>query len=235
MKKIENANVAARSLLKCKNHAYVTVSPTDFVPINNKDFTSLVIFSGHNHEVYGVFLSTDLIVNCGASSHFSPDKFNFINFKTIAPEPICAADGYTFSAIGCGNLIVTLPVKDGEQGPLITLKQVYYAPKMAFTRVNNLYHLDSSAIQGPELLKHYTNVASGPISINKLHCCMGHINFQTLQEMVCKGAIEGVYYFLLLVTMLTDFYHMYTRWANRYPISLGELLSNTLSNTVSNQ
>ena len=147
----------------------------------------------------------------------------------ISPEPIQAADGQTFSAIGCGDLVVTLPMKNGECGPPITLKRVFYAPKMAFTlisvacfdkagcsltiedgeckihspqphctilgsipQINNLYRLDSSAIQGPEPLKHYANVASGPISIDKLHRCMGHVNFQTLGEMVRKGAVKGV-------------------------------------------
>ncbi len=135
MKKTESANMAARSSSKCENHAYLTVGLTDFVPLDNEDFDYLVITSGHNHEAYGVSSSTDLIVDCGASSHFSPDKFKFVNFETISPEPIRAADGHTFSAIGRGDLIVTLPVKDGEQGPQITLKRVYYAPKMAFTLV----------------------------------------------------------------------------------------------------
>jgi len=229
--KIETANAATSSSLKCdENHAYITVSPTDLVPINdNKDFDSLVITSGHNHEAYGVSLSTDLIVNCGASSHFLPDRFKFVNFEAISPEPIRAADGHTFSAIGRGDLVVTLSVKNGENGPPITLKRIYYAPKMAFTlisvacldkagcsltiedgeckihspqpyhtvlgsvpSVNNLYRLDSSAIQSPEPPKHYANVASGPISIDELHCHMGHINFQTLGEMVRKCAVEGV-------------------------------------------
>jgi len=115
-----------------------------------------------------------------------------------------------------------LPVH--QNGPPVTLKRVYYAPKMAFTlvlvacldkagcsltiedsecqirsprpyctilgsvpHINNLYHLDSLAIQGPEPPKHYTNVASGPISINELHCRMGHVNFQKLVQ---KGAVR---------------------------------------------
>ena len=228
-KKSESANNAAASSSKSENHAYITVGPTDFVPLDDEDFASLVITSGHNHEAYGVSSLTDLIVNCGASSHFSPDKIKFVNFEVIPPEPIRAADGHTFSATGRGDLVVTLPVRDGETGPPITLKRVYYAPKMAFTlvsvacldkagcsltiedseckirsprpnrtvlgsvpRVNNLYQLDSSVIQSPELPKHYANVANGPISINELHCRMGHVNFQTLREMVRKGAIEGV-------------------------------------------
>jgi len=228
-KKSESANVSTASSSKCENHAYVTVGPADFVPLDNKGFDSLVITSGHNHEAYGVSSSTDLIVDCGASSHFSPDKFKFINFEAISPVPIRAADGHTVSAISRGDLIVTLPVKDGKYGPQVTLKRVYYAPKMAFTlvsvacldkagcsltiedgqciirsprpyrtilgfvpQVNNLSHLDSSAIQTPKLPKHYASVASGSISINELHHHMGHVNFQTLGKMVHKGAVEGV-------------------------------------------
>ena len=117
MKKLESASLAATSLSKCENHAYITVGPSDFVHLDNEDFNSLVITSGHNHEAYGVSSSTNLIVDCSASSHFSPDKFIFINFETISPEPIRAADGHTFSAIGCGDLVVTLPLEDGEEGP----------------------------------------------------------------------------------------------------------------------
>ena len=64
------------------------VGPADFVPLDDEGFDSLVITSGHNHEAYGVSSSTDLIVDCGASSHFSPDKFKFINFEAISPKPI---------------------------------------------------------------------------------------------------------------------------------------------------
>ena len=86
--KKETANVATASSLKRDNHAYVTVSPTDFVPIDDEDFASLIITSGHNHKAYGVSSSTDLIVNCSTSSHFSPDKFKFVNFEAISPELI---------------------------------------------------------------------------------------------------------------------------------------------------
>jgi hypothetical protein len=227
--KKESANSAAETSSKRENHAYVTVGPTDLIHQDEEASTALVITSGHNHEAFGVSPSTDLIVDCGASSHFSPDKSKFINFEAILPEPIRAADGHTFSAIGCGDLIVTLPTKDGETGPPITLKRVYYAPKMAFTlvsvacldkagcsltiedgeciirsprpyrtilgsvpRVDNLYRLSSSAIQAPDPPIHYANIADGPISINELHRRMGHVNFQTLREMIREGAVEGV-------------------------------------------
>src|SRR6266545_337686 len=75
-KKTESANAAAACLSKCENHAYVTVGPMDFVPLDDEDFASLIITSSHNHKVYGVSSSTDLIVDCGASSHFLLTKLS---------------------------------------------------------------------------------------------------------------------------------------------------------------
>ena len=205
------------------------MGPKNFDSPHDEAIPALVVTSGHNHKAFGISHLTNLIINCGASSHFSPDKSKFVNFTTIAPEPIKAADGHTFSAIGCGDLVVTLPGKDGTKGLPITLKRVFYAPKMAFTlisvacldkagcsltikdgqcvlrsprpyrtylgcvpRVNNLYCLNSSAIQAPKVPRLYANVASTPISLNKLHRRMGHTNFQTLREMVQNGAVEGI-------------------------------------------
>ena len=226
--KKETAN-AAESLSKSKNHVYIVLGPKNFDPLHDEAIPALVVTFRHNHEAFGVSQLTDLIIDCGASSHFSPDKSKFVNFTTIAPEPIKAADGHTFSAIGCGDLVVTLPGKYGTKGPPITLERVFYAPKMAFTllsvacldkagcsltiedgqcvlrsprpyrtylecvpRVNNLYRLNSSAIQAPNVPRLYANVASTPISLNELHRHMGHTNLQTLREMVKNGAVEGV-------------------------------------------
>ena len=133
--KKETAN-AAESSSKSENHAYIAMGPKNFDPLVEEASSALVVTSGHNHEAFGVSQLTDLIIDCGASSHFSPDKSKFVNFTTIAPEAIKAADGHTFSAIGLGDLVVTLPGKDGTKGPPITLKRVYYAPKMAFTLVS---------------------------------------------------------------------------------------------------
>ena len=122
--KKESVNSAAKTSSKCKNHAYVAVSPTSVisVPQTEETLIALIITSGHDHEAFSMLPSTDLIVDCGASSHFSPDKPKFINFEAITPEPIHAADGHIFSAIGHGDLVMTLPIKGGETGPPITLK-----------------------------------------------------------------------------------------------------------------
>ncbi|RDB30590.1 Retrovirus-related Pol polyprotein from transposon TNT 1-94 [Hypsizygus marmoreus] len=54
----------------------------------------------------------------------------------LPPEPIHAADGCIFSAIGKEELCVQLPMKNGEKSTLILLKKVYYAPQMAFTLIS---------------------------------------------------------------------------------------------------
>ena len=122
--KKESANSAAKTSFKCKNHAYIAIGPSVVIaaPQVKETSVALIITSGHDHEAFGVLPSTDLIVDCGTSSHFSPDKLKFINFEAIMPEPIRAADGHTFSTIGYGYLVVTLPLKGDKTGPPITMK-----------------------------------------------------------------------------------------------------------------
>jgi len=131
--KKESVNATAKSSFKHENHAYIMVGPTYFIPHHKDTSTALVITSGYNHEAFGVSLLTNLIVDCGASSHFSPDKLKFINFEAISPEPICATDGHTFLAIGCGDIIVTLSTRDGENGP------PYYAEMGVLCTSNGVY------------------------------------------------------------------------------------------------
>ena len=88
--------------------------------------------SDFKHEAHAASKSNGIILDCGASSHFSPDKSKFLNYQEIKAEPIQAADGHTFSAIGKGDMKIELP--NGNQKPTpITLKNVYYSPRLAFT------------------------------------------------------------------------------------------------------
>ena len=93
----------------------------------------------------------------------------------------------SFDKAGC-----SLTIEDGEC--IIHSPQPYHTVLGSVPRVDNLYHLSSSAIQAPEPPKYYANIADSPISINKLHHHMGHVNFRTLHEMVREGAVEGVCY-----------------------------------------
>ncbi|KAJ7124497.1 hypothetical protein C8R44DRAFT_620068, partial [Mycena epipterygia] len=48
----------------------------------------------------------DILIDAGATRHFSPDHSSFLNFEEIPPVPIRAADGRTFSATGRGDIKV---------------------------------------------------------------------------------------------------------------------------------
>ncbi|KAJ6536211.1 hypothetical protein B0H19DRAFT_1003954, partial [Mycena capillaripes] len=55
-------------------------------------------------EKFGALLN--ILIDAGATRHFSPDRSSFLNFEEIPPVPIRAADGRTFSATGRGDLKV---------------------------------------------------------------------------------------------------------------------------------
>ncbi|KAF8547405.1 hypothetical protein OG21DRAFT_1380787, partial [Imleria badia] len=49
-------------------------------------------------------VSITKLYDSGASQHLSPCQDQLINFKTIPPKPITAADNWTFDTIGYGDL-----------------------------------------------------------------------------------------------------------------------------------
>ena len=89
---------------------------------------ALVIMSGHDHDAYAVSKSASTIIDSGTSSHFSPDKNKFINYRKIITEPVKVTDGGFFSATGKGDLKIKLPDCPGHKPITITLKGVYYSP-----------------------------------------------------------------------------------------------------------
>jgi GAG-pre-integrase domain len=97
-----------------------------------KNSSALICTSDFKHEALIVDKLNGTILNCGASSHFTPECLKLLNYWEINPEPICSANGHTFSATGKGDLKLELP--NGNQKPTpVTLKNVYYSPHLAFT------------------------------------------------------------------------------------------------------
>jgi hypothetical protein len=74
------------------------------------------------------------IIDSGASAHFCPDRTKFKNFVSIPSQNIHTADGTTVSAIGRGDVSISLPL--GSKWTSVTLKDMLYAPDMAFTLVS---------------------------------------------------------------------------------------------------
>ena len=113
------------------------------------DPMSLVCISDFQHQAHAASQSNGIIIDCSASSHFSSKHSKFLNYIQITPEPIQAADGHTFSALDKGDLKIKLPNRDQKPTP-ITLKNVYYASKMAFMlmSVGTIDHASYSVLIG---------------------------------------------------------------------------------------
>ena len=133
----KSANAASKDSMKDDNYALITIPAGDDSHIEDAEtHFVLVVTSGHDHNAHAVSPSVGVIIDCGASSHFSPDRSKFLDYEDIDPEPIKAADGHASSAIGKGDIRITLPACKGIQNVTICLKGVYYAPSMAFTLIS---------------------------------------------------------------------------------------------------
>jgi hypothetical protein len=184
--------------------------------------TALLVTSNFTAEAHAISHSSGIILDSGASRHFTPKHLKLLNYREIKPKPIWAADGWTFSALGKGDLKVELPNGDQKLTP-ITLKNVYYSPHMAFTlmsvssidnagfsllikgRTCVVRSLKSNIIGHIPLVRGLyhvggfnsfptpvANSASKLMSISELHRKMGHINHDNLRKMVKEGMVKGI-------------------------------------------
>jgi hypothetical protein len=92
-------------------------------------FDHAMLANGHAAKT----MRTELY-DSGASRHMSSYRDQFVNFKSIVPKPITAADKRTFQAVGKGDMLVHLP--NGKTRSPILLKDVLYAPTMGVTLIS---------------------------------------------------------------------------------------------------
>ena len=103
----------------------------------DSDDVALVCTSDFHEEALKTGIAPrSIIIDCGASSHFTPDRDNLTNYQELSDIPIRAADGRTFSALGRGDMKISFPMGNGKKPTPITLKNVYYSPHLAFTLVS---------------------------------------------------------------------------------------------------
>ena len=74
------------------------------------------------------------IFDSGANRHLTPYRDTFISFTPTDPHPISAADSRTFLAHGHGDVQISLP--NGTSTTPVILRDVLYAPDLAFTLVS---------------------------------------------------------------------------------------------------
>jgi gag-polypeptide of LTR copia-type/GAG-pre-integrase domain len=157
-------------------------------------------------------------VDSGASQHYSPDRKNFSNYRTIDRD-ITTANGRVVKAIGMGDLHIDLP--NGSKRTAFTFKAAIHSPDLAFTLIS-VRRLDTAGYtvtfskgmcqmvnkNGRTLatIPHsdglyrittskevdYANVSSSKISINDAHRRLGHISCDAIKHAISKGYITGI-------------------------------------------
>jgi hypothetical protein len=159
------------------------------------------------------------LYDSGASRHMSPYRHLFLNFEPITPKSITAADKGTFTAIGRGDIKITVP--NGTKSVEILLKKVLYAPKMGLTLVSiskiddagyailfrnkkcKIFTLTKKLIgsipvyRGVYLVTHRSATESATsavetVTLDELHRRLGHIAPEAVKKMVKEGLIEGI-------------------------------------------
>ena len=98
------------------------------------------------------------LYDSGVSWHMSPYQNKFLNFISIKPKTIRAADGQVFEVIRVCNIHIELP--NGWSTLWILLKDVLYAPAMGLTFVSIskiaksgfmiVFHKNILKIMGPQ-------------------------------------------------------------------------------------
>jgi len=73
------------------------------------------------------------VYDLAASTHMSPDRHRFTEFREIPPRSITAADKVIFNATGTGTMRIATP--NGDKMSYITLTNVLYCKDLVFTLV----------------------------------------------------------------------------------------------------
>ncbi|PSR87021.1 hypothetical protein PHLCEN_2v5279 [Hermanssonia centrifuga] len=159
------------------------------------------------------------LYDSGASRHMSPYHHRFLNFQSITPKPIGAADNRTFKAIGKGDMYVDVP--NGETTSRVLLTDVLYAPDMGVTLIS-ISRIDASGssilfksgkcclynpvddlvgeipvVDGLYCVYHpkhidYAGQVKDVLTVEELHRRMGHISYDAARHLIKKGLIIGV-------------------------------------------
>ena len=159
------------------------------------------------------------LYDSGASRHMTPFRDDIVNFVSIVPKSITAADQRVFPAVGKGDMHIEVP--NGENQTRILLKDVLYAPSMSLTLVSisriaaagyatlfrdtscRIYDVQRELVGeipvGGGLYRvHHPPVDESAasvgetITVNDLHRRMGHIAHQAARDLVKQKLVDGL-------------------------------------------
>jgi len=158
------------------------------------------------------------LYDSGASHHMSPCREDFINFQSIPEKSLTAANQQHFSALGMGDMIISVP--NGSKETKMKLTRVLYTPDLGFTLIS-VGRMDDAGYYvtfgggkccirhdrkvigtmpksgGVYRLPHSTHVAAAAtgikrITLHELHNRLGHIAPQALKDLIRHGIVDGV-------------------------------------------
>jgi hypothetical protein len=96
-------------------------------------YQSAMLTHDDKHEV-----SNEIeLYDSGASRYMSPYRNHFINFVSIVPKAITAANKLAFDMTGCGDMEIKVPFGNGRSSKVL-LKDVLYAKDMGVVRATLL-------------------------------------------------------------------------------------------------
>ncbi|THH02199.1 hypothetical protein EW026_g594 [Hermanssonia centrifuga] len=172
---------------------------------NGKEAAYTLTFEGAflaKENALGQELETELY-DSGVTQHMSPYRHHFIDFEAIPPKPISAANNCTFHIMGKGNIDVLYAPDIGVT--LVSVSHIIAAEfKVVFVK-------DSCSIFNPNgnligeipatgVFYHvyhsksmdYARRMKKILTIDELHCLIGHISHNAARDLVKKGLVLGV-------------------------------------------
>ena len=186
------------------------------VPIMSEDF----VLSAYNQASMGFKLinSIPFKFDSGASAPISPIREDFVNYQSVTPHDVRGLGGAVVQAVGIGNIIIhqgpghTFILYNALHIPNVGVRLIsisalwrYSGQKVCFdgptcTVTSNTNIVATSTLNNKTGLydlnipSHTTSaytITASP-TIETWHHCLGHTNYQCIQNMARKGMVKGL-------------------------------------------
>lgn len=161
------------------------------------------------------------LYDLGCTQHISPYHEDFENFENIPPMHFCAANKESFSAVGKGKMVIDVPdgadISQLQLTEVLYSPEVSYT-LISIGKLNEkgfkaTFHDGKCVIKGPDGVhigavpktkksiykvkhKHELEEANSmtveTLTLEQLHCCMGHISPLITLKLMKDGFVTGV-------------------------------------------